>query len=283
MIASAHTCMAQDTGKFRQNTKDQFYTKQSIAQDCVDTILRICPQSREYIWIEPSAGNGSFIKVLPAHFPFVAIDLEPKHAQVLKADFLKWKPITESKKLYFGNPPFGSQGSLAKAFIKHAASNEAQIIAFILPRSFMKPSMSCAFPKDFHCIHEKELPKDSFEVNAQAYDVPCVFQIWQKRDMNRNIEEKLKEVGFQYVKGTEQYHMAFRRVGGTAGTCYRAPGVFTIQSHYFLKLDDKYVPHIEKIMEAVNKHVFPSNTVGPRSLSKGEANVVINQILLLIA
>ena len=32
-----------------------------------------------------------------------------------------------------------------------------------------------------------------------------------------------------------------------------------------------------------NKHVFPSNTVGPRSLSKGEANEVLVRILSGIA
>ena len=32
-------------------------------------------------------------------------------------------------------------------------------------------------------------------------------------------------------------------------------------------------------IEKINKHTFPSNTVGPRSLSKGEANEVLNQVL----
>jgi hypothetical protein len=76
--------------------------------------------------------------------------------------------------------------------------------------------------------------------------------------------------------------MAFRRVGGTAGTCYLAPGAFSVQSHYFMKFDDRYVPHLQKIKDSINNHVFPSNTVGPRSLSKGEANEVINLILLRI-
>jgi hypothetical protein len=51
------------------------------------------------------------------------------------------------------------------------------------------------------------------------------------------------------------------------------------QFHYFLTLDEKYRPHIARILEAVNAHEFPSNTVGPRSLSKSEANEVLNLIL----
>lgn len=271
--------MAQDTGKFRTNTKDQYYTKLSIAKDCIDCILAKCPDVSQYQWIEPSAGNGSFLKALPAHIPRIGIDLDPKMEGVLKGDFLTWEPSSEAKRVFFGNPPFGKQGSLAKQFIQHAAQY-ATIIGFILPKSFVKPSMSRAFPSKFHCILEKELPKDSFEVNQVAYDVPCVFQIWQKKDTDRLKIDVVKEAGFKYVKSTETYNIAFRRVGGKAGTCYLAGSeTFSVQSHYFIKLDDLYVRHISKIIELVNKHVFPSNTVGPRSLSKGEANEVLVSIL----
>jgi hypothetical protein len=273
----------QDTGKFRQNTMDQFYTRASIAKECVDSIFTHCPDASEYVWVEPSAGNGAFLRVLPSTISRIAIDLEPNAPGIQKFDFLTWIPITEGPKLYFGNPPFGSQGSLAKSFIKYAATNSAQIIAFILPRSFMKPSMSSAFPRKFHCIHQKELSKNSFEVNGEPYDVPCVFQIWVKRDTNRELEEKVEPIGFTYVKATEPFHMAFRRVGVNAGTSYlQNQAVFSPQSHYFLAFDEKYLANLKSIKNAINAHIFPSNTVGPRSLSKSEANRVINNILSLI-
>lgn len=269
----------QDTGKFRQNTKDQYYTKGSVAKECVDQILSLVPAASSWQWIEPSAGNGAFLKALPESFLRFGIDLDPKMDGIVKGDFFTWEPLSPMKRIFFGNPPFGKQGSLAKAFIQHAAK-KASVIAFILPRSFMKPSMSRAFPSKFHCIFQKDLAKDSFEVNGQAYDVPCVFQIWERRESDRHISEPVKESGFQYVKGTEQYHLAFRRVGGNAGTCYlNGSGKFSIQSHYFLKLDTIYLSNLEKIMGLINKHVFPSNTVGPRSLSKGEVNEVLNEII----
>jgi len=271
--------MAQDTGKFRTNTKDQYYTKSSVAKECIDSILSNCPDVSQYQWVEPSAGNGSFIKALPNRFSSIGIDLDPKMDGVLKGDFLTWEPTSQLKKVFFGNPPFGKQGSLAKSFIQHAAKY-AEVIAFILPKSFVKPSMSRAFPSKFHCILERELPKDSFEVNQVAYDVPCVFQIWQKKSEDRPKDETIREIGFKYVKASEDYHIAFRRVGGKAGTCFlKGSGEFSLQSHYFLKLDAQYIPNIQKIIEAVNKHTFPSNTVGPRSLSKTEANEVLNRII----
>lgn len=269
----------QDTGKFRTNTKDQYYTKTSVAKECVDQILSLVPESSSWQWVEPSAGNGAFLKALPQQILRFGLDLEPKMEGIVKGDFFTWEPLSQIKRIFFGNPPFGKQGSLAKAFIQHAAKN-AELIAFILPRSFVKPSMSRAFPSKFHCIFQKELAKDSFEVNGQSYDVPCVFQIWQKRETDRVVSESVKESGFQYVKGSEQYHLAFRRVGGKAGTCYiKGSGEFSIQSHYFLKFEDRYISSIQKIVDLVNKHVFPSNTVGPRSLSKGEVNEVLNEIL----
>jgi hypothetical protein len=271
--------MEQDTGKFRTNTKDQYYTKLTVAKDCVDCIIAKFPSSSEYQWVEPSAGNGSFLKALPNGIQHVGIDLDPKMDGVLKGDFLTWESTSQMKKVFFGNPPFGKQGSLAKAFIQHAAKY-ATIIAFILPKSFVKPSMSRAFPTKFHCILEKELPKDSFEVNKVAYDVPCIFQIWEKQSEDRLTSEAVKEIGFKYVKASEEYHIAFRRVGGKAGTCFlRGSGEFSVQSHYFLKLDTPHLANTQKIIDAVNKHVFPSNTVGPRSLSKSEANDVLNRII----
>jgi len=271
--------MNQDTGKFRTNTKDQYYTKASIAKECVESILSLLPESTQYEWIEPSAGNGSFLKALPAHIQRIGIDLDPKMDGIVKGDFLKWEPSSQVKRIFFGNPPFGKQGSLAKSFIQRAAQY-GDIIAFILPKSFLKPSMTRAFPSKFHCILQKELPKDSFEVNKVAYDVPCVFQIWQKKDLDRPKDISVKEVGFQYVKASDNYHIAFRRVGGKAGTCFlKGSDNFSVQSHYFLKLDDPYAAKAQTIIDAVNQHVFPSNTVGPRSLSKGEANEVLNEIV----
>jgi hypothetical protein len=274
--------MEQDTGKFRKNTKDQYYTKGSVAKKCVDLVITSLTQAETYQWIEPSAGNGSFLKVLPSTYDKIGIDLEPKGDGILGGDFLQWSPTSDKRRIFFGNPPFGRQGSLAKAFIKHA-SVYADFIAFILPRSFVKPSMSRAFPRKFHCIYSQELEKNAFEVNEEEYDVPCVFQIWEKKAEDRVIQAPVKEEGFAYVKYGEPFDIAFKRAGGLAGKCYYADAdadaLYNPHYHYFLKLDDEYLPHIKNIVDRVNAHTFPSNTVGPRSLSKSEANEVLNRVL----
>ena len=279
---------AQDTGKFRENTKDQYYTQKEVAAHCVQRILELLPAAvAEAAWIEPSAGKGVFLEAAKAAGIAGAsgLDIDPKAEGIQKADFLLWnEPPAGKAALIFGNPPFGRQGSAAKAFIKHAATF-ADAVAFILPRSFVKPSMSRAFPPRFHCLWSEELAANSFEVNGEPYDVPCVFQIWERREVDRDMPVAPTEKGFSYVKvpatAAEACHIVFRRVGGTAGTCvaFDAAATYNKQVYYFLRLDGEYQPHVKKIVAAVNGHVFPSNTVGPRSLSKGEATEVLNEVL----
>jgi hypothetical protein len=272
----------QDTGKFRTNMKDQYYTKSAVAVKCISEIIKSCPQIDEtYQWIEPSAGNGVFLNSLSSTIEKVGVDIDPKSKDILKGDFLTWVPTTTRKRIVFGNPPFGRQGSLAKSFIKHSA-DFADIISFILPRSFVKPSMSRAFPLNFHCIYSEELQKNAFTVNDEDHDVPCVFQIWEKKDSSRIIPEPIKESGFQYVKHGTPFNIAFKRAGGLAGKCYPSGSHYNPQYHYFLKLDEEYIPYIKNIIESVNSHTFPSNTTGPRSLSKSEANEVLNSVLELL-
>jgi hypothetical protein len=117
-------------------------------------------------------------------------------------------------------------------------------------------------------------------VNGKPYDVPCIFVIYQKKSEERIKEEKIKEVGFTYAKNQKDSDISFRRVGGNAGKAFDSKiESYSIQAHNFIKLDSKYVPKKKEIIEKICAHVFPSNTVGPRSLSKSEANLVINPIL----
>ena len=71
-------------------------------------------------------------------------------------------------------------------------------------------------------------------------------------------------------------------MGGLAGKCYKNNGTeYSIQSHYFIKFDSILISldTIDTIIKKINNHTFPSNTLGPRSLSKSEANIVINDII----
>jgi hypothetical protein len=269
----------QDTGKFRTNIKDQFYTNERVAKQCIAEILRLVPSISQYVWIEPSAGKGSFLHNIPSTFDKIGLDVDPKSPDIQTQDYLTWNPTSSKPIVVFGNPPFGRQSSLAKAFIRKSCQF-ASVIAFILPKSFTKPSMNNAFDSLFHCIHSVELERNAFVLNDSDYDVPCVFQIWQKKSHPRVLEAPILPSKFTYTKCNQPYDIAFRRVGGLAGKCYINDGThYSIQSHYFIKFDDDIVSHLPAIITKINDHPFPSNTVGPRSLSKNEVNEVLNSIV----
>jgi hypothetical protein len=264
--------LKQDTGKLR-NTKDQFYTKESVAKKCIQDIIETIPETINYFWIEPSAGNGAFLNI---SFPKLALDIEPKSTDIQKQDYLLWEPNISKDTIVFGNPPFGRQSSMAKAFILKSCKF-AKVVAFILPRSFTKPSMYDSFPLSFHLVYSIELENNSFILNGRPYHVPCVFQIWEKRDIERKKTEKINPFGFQYVTN-ELYDIAMTRVGVNAGQCYAfGEKKCSIQSHYFIKFEN----YDKNIIQKINNHIFPSNTVGPRSISKSEVNKVLNELILV--
>ena len=92
-----------------------------------------------------------------------------------------FQTIIYIKKIHIiGNPPFGRQSSLAIKFIKNLV-NIAIVCLFILPKSFKKDSMKKHFPLEYHLIFEFDLPENSFIVDDKEHNVPCVFQIWEKK------------------------------------------------------------------------------------------------------
>ena len=86
-------------------------------------------------------------------------------------------------------------------------------------------------------LYEYELPKNSFFVGEKIHDVPCVFQIWEKKDFDRYIPDKLKPKGYQFVKQNENPDISFRRVGVYAGKIDRDTESKSFQSHYFIKFE----------------------------------------------
>ena len=88
--------------------------------------------------------------------------------------------------VFLGNPPFGKQSSLAKKFIKHITKcQNTTVIGFILSKSFKKESMQKCFPLNYWLVEQINLPNDAFNIGGKVHDVPCVFQIWQKKENNR--------------------------------------------------------------------------------------------------
>ena len=263
----------QNTGKNR-NTIDKFYTNPSIVDKYVN-IFKSYVKTGDLI-IEPSAGNGSWSIPLREH-SIIAFDIQPEADNIIQRDFLFVELDSFNSNLHFiGNPPFGRQSSLAKRFIKHITScTRSKTIAFILPKSFKKESYKKTFPLCYHLDFEDDIPEDAFILNNEKYDVPCVFQIWIRKENERFVPQKKFPKGFKFVKIDEDPHFSLRRVGVNAGTISKNINK-SVQSHYFIRLDnydDNFLTKFNSIKWAHN------NTVGPKSISKQEFIKEINIIL----
>lgn len=276
------------TGLKRDNsTLDKFYTKPSVATSCCEHFKKTIGVRNVDLIVEPSAGNGAFINPIRSLFPNLNhkfIDIEPEDNEIEKMNYLESTfSRKEREKIHIiGNPPFGRQSTLAIQFIKKSAEF-ADTIAFILPKSFKKESMKKYFPLKFHLVSEIELENDGFLVDGEVYNVPCVFQIWERREKNRAVIAKLKPLHYSFVKANAlpKPDFAFRRVGVYAGTIYMDIEDKSEQSHYFIRVDEDRKFN-DKLFEKISNLNYPSreNTVGPKSISKQELIQVLNPVFL---
>jgi hypothetical protein len=280
-MLSSSTSALQHKG-LKRNIIDKFYTKSDVASSCITLIKQHVTMNETDLIVEPSAGNGAFIdgiKLLSKHHLFY--DLKPENADIIKQDYLTYDH-REIKKRFVkihvvGNPPFGRQSSLAIKFIRKSCEF-CNSISFILPKSFKKESLKNKFPLQFHLVYECDLPDNSFLVDGSEHNVPCVFQIWEKKETNRSVAEKIEPLHFEFVDKKQNPDISFRRVGVNAGTMDVNTDEKSIQSHYFIKFTNNKTLHDN--LNKLSKINFEfNNTVGPNSISKQELIRKFNQIL----
>lgn len=244
---------------------DKFYTKKDIVQ----RILNVIDLSVYDVIIEPQAGNGSFSNEIPNCIQF---DIEPENDNIIKQDFLSTNLEFTGKVLIIGNPPFGRNGSKALQFIKKS-SMIAHTIAFILPKSFKKESYYNKIPLNFWKIEEFDLDSYSFTYKGEEVDIPCIFQIYEKRDVNRNKYIMRTTDIFKFVS-KDRGNVQIRRVGVYQGKATLDISDKSTQSHYFI-----FVENPEYFVSKVNSISWVhNNTVGPRSISKSELIEAIEKI-----
>lgn len=264
----------------RERQLDQFYTNKNISKKLLTKIDSLYGLNNFFL-LEPSAGNGSFSEHF--HKDSIAFDIDPKKTNIIQNDFLlvDKQYFSHSTKPIFtiGNPPFGKNSSLAIKFFNKAAEF-SEHIAFILPKSFKKESVINKLNNHFHCVYEEDIEDNAFVFNGKKYDVPCVFQIWEKRDYHR-ISSKLKTTTQLFTFSTkDNADIAVRRVGGLAGKLIMDFINYQPPSHYYLKINNDINKDkvIQIISDSYNElQQMAKNTAGNPSLSKGELISVVEK------
>ncbi len=162
---------------------DQFYTKPEVALEYYYTLLnhfkKLGLDFKTTYFVEPSAGSGSFLEVIKSKNK-IGLDIDPKHKDVLKQDFLVWSGPERSREhvVVIGNPPFGRRAKLAIDFFNKSAEF-ASTIGFILPVQFRKYSTHSKLDERFKLVIDKPLLKNSFLTeDGKDFDVNCIFQVW---------------------------------------------------------------------------------------------------------
>ena len=155
---------------------DKFYTQNHVSKQCFEFLHSQLTISEEAVYLEPSAGGGSFLDLLPH---YIALDIAPEDDRIEKQDYLKYE-TDKTDFITIGNPPFGSRSKLAIDFFNKAASM-SEVIAFIVPVSFMKWSVQKNLSPNFALHSYMYLEPESFSSNGEPYSVRTVFQIWVKK------------------------------------------------------------------------------------------------------
>ena len=173
-----------ETDSIRKEGLDKFYTLPECSKRCIEKVSTMYDIARWDLIVEPSAGNGSFLNQIPSNKK-IGIDISPEHPDIIKQDFFDYHPPPEHKNiLVIGNPPFGRISSLAIKFFNHSAK-WATVIAFIIPRTFRKTSIQNRLDNRFHLVYDEELPNRPC-CFSPAMAVKCCFQIWEKKDIQRD-------------------------------------------------------------------------------------------------
>jgi hypothetical protein len=246
-------------GEYMKNF-DKFYTKSHIAKSCIEKIT-----DNYDLWIEPSAGDGSFYSLLPCNK--IGIDIMPENSNLIKHDFLTWFPINSGNFITIGNPPFGKNSSLAVKFFNHAATF-SNTIAFIVPRTFEKTSVQNRLDKSFHLVYNEVLPQDSFLFNNENYSVPTVYQIWNKKSYFREtIKLPTTHYDFNFVN-KDDADFSIQRVGVNAGKIKIDFENLSSESHYFIK--SNVGKNLIEVMKSIDFGTVKYKTAGNPSISKSE-------------
>lgn len=249
---------------------DKFYTKEEVIKQLISLV-----NLDEYdMIIEPSAGDGRFLKYLPSQ-KTIALDIAPEGENILQMDFFNFKIDKHYNNiLVIGNPPFGKNSSLAVKFFNHA-SQFANTIAFIVPKTFRKPSIQNRLNLNFHLIIEQELVTDEFDYYGKEIKVPAIIQVWEKRaELRMIIKQDYNNDYFDFVDKDNNPDLAVRRVGFYAGKCFKEWEDKNINTHYFIKVKNIDKDKVYNILNSIEwEH---NNTVGSRSISKPE---LVNEFL----
>ena len=274
------------TGNTRVTGKEQYYTPPQLALELTQRLTKVVDAGGDQPFtartiLEPAGGTGAFIaaaKQLGAS-KFLSFDIEPKHPQVTKANFLEQSLGPVFGAVTLGNPPFGRNNALSIPFFNHAAAN-SDYIAFIVPRSWRKWSVINRLDRQFHLVDDHDLVIDYVDdkgehISARKRLNTC-FQIWQRRDEKRALIS-VADQGLVTKTTPLLADAALTVFGYNCGQVTTDFPRLPNTTKMFLKLEH---PRALAALQSVDFSRFFKNTAYTEALSLQEINYLLNEAIL---
>ena len=264
-------------GNKRITGKEQYYTPTDLAEKLIAEVLVLVPDLAKRQILEPAGGTGSFLKAAAkaGATDFLSFDIEPKHANVTKANFLD-AVLTGENAVTISNPPFGRNNSLSIPFFNKAA-NHSEFICFIVPRSWRKWSVINRLDRRFHLVAEHDIQIDYEDDAGEKLSVKnglaTCFQIWQRKDALRPIYS-VSDRGIIEKTDSHNADVALTIFGFSCGKVMTEFERKPNSTKMFLKL---HHPQALKALQTVDFSKFYKNTAYTQALSLPEINYLLNE------
>lgn len=266
-------------GNTRVTGKEQYYTPKPVALEVLDRVLKIT-KAESQTFLEPAAGAGAFVEAAKqkGFSEIIAMDIEPKHADVVKANFLERNPRVQNA-VCVTNPPFGRNNALSIPFFNKAAKH-SDVIAFIVPRSWRKWSVLNRLDQNFALIDDWDLNVDYVdEFDSEVHGVgnlrTCV-QVWQKVPGYQRNLVKIEDLGLFEKTTPEKADISFTQFGFGAGSFSQNFERVPNTTKAFLKLTH---PRTLEALKAVDYSKFRNHTAYTEAVSLTELNFLLNEYL----
>ena len=192
---------------------DKYYTNDDIAKMIVSKL-----PNDKYLIVEPSAGDGAFIRHLTQQY--IAMDIAPQHSDIKQQDYLLYTHNSTQPTITLMNPPFGTGCNLAIKFFNKAAEY-SEYIYWIAPRTMLKKSKENKLSLEFTCIHSEVLPEKAFHLqDGTQKAVRTVFQIWKKQKREPHILKyalTANKSDWEFCKINDNWDFVLRLHGYSAG------------------------------------------------------------------
>jgi len=183
------------------DAESYFPTPQWFAAGMLDKY--VLPRLRDDdVLVEPSCGDGSFLREFPAHVKGYGVEIDAKLAEVARAtsgrtvltgDFLKMElPIVPTK--IVGNPPFSSAWVQALLSKMYGLAEDGLEVTLLLPSYFFQTSNTVSEIARRFSINVEMIPRDLFG----GFDKPLCVATFTK-------EYERQLIGLAFYRETNEW------------------------------------------------------------------------------